>query len=103
MPFLWQGIWWCDAIIGLKAEAPVKGRIAEYVDLVRAGILQPSQARADNCAAIALPLPGRGDSERSQERDVVSSSDNAACREDDMPHQSLIDNPDKRENNWFFS
>ena len=102
-PFIRQGIWRCDAVIGLKAETPVIGRIAEYVDLVRAGVLQTSQAGANNCTANTLPLPLGSNGERSQERNLVRSSGNAACREDHMSHQSLTNDPDKRDNARSFS
>jgi hypothetical protein len=102
-PFIRQGIWRRDAIIELKAETPVIGRIAEYVDLVRPGIFHTSQAGANNCIANTLTLPVGSDGERSQERNLVRFSDNAACCEDYVSHQSLIGYPDKRYDTRAFS
>ena len=102
-----------DNRINLRLIAPPRGRILDRFGVPLAVNVQnyrvvlvreqtPDVDRTLDALGQIIDLT-EGDRERPQERDLVSASDNAACREDDMPHQSPINNPDKRENDWFFS
>ncbi len=103
MPFFRQGIWWYHAIIGFKAEAPIIGRVAKNMDLSCAIAFQVLEALTNECATDAPSLPAGSDRKRSEERDFVGSSGDAAHREDDMSNQRLISQSDKRESDCFFS
>ncbi len=102
-PFHGQGIRRRNASLGLKAEAPVIGGVAEHIDLDCTRILKPPQSLTNERAAEAAPLPIGSDRERPQERDLIRTFRNAACGEDNMPHQNAIGNSHKRENDCLFA
>ena len=92
----------CDAIICLETEAPVIGGVAEHERPDSSASLHPLQPRADKRTADPLPLPGRRDGQRSEQRDFLGYSGNTAGREDDVPGQRPVGNPDERENGRLF-
>ena len=102
IPILWQGIRRRDAIVGLKAETAVIGRVAEDVDVSGPLLFQTPQTRVDNRAANALALPRRSNRKRCEERDLVKASRDAACGEHDMTGKDLISSCNEREDRRSF-
>jgi hypothetical protein len=96
-PWLLPALWHYTRL-RQKAQTPIVGRVTQHVHSAHVRILQPSQAGADDRAPNALSLLRRRDGERPQQCGAGITTDEAAFREDDMPHKPRAEYPDERQN-----
>lgn len=82
--------------LGRKAEAPVITGIAEHEDPSDAVSRQPLEPIANDRAADPLMLMCRSNGKRSQQRDFILGSDNAAMGEHAMTGHIRAIGADKR-------